>query len=155
MNSRARQSSVLLVIFVRFLVFAAPTSQLGSLNSAHLLRPPLSWLHLLHSPYFVGAEPRYADVILSLQHHLQITGFEGGAVAELSELACGRDQVVHKVICELQKDLIVLVCILWRERGMEYVPLRLQTSAARLAQVRKLLERARSISSSTRVGHLR
>ena len=112
MNSRARQFSVLLVIFVRFLVFAAPTGQLGSLNSAHLLCPPLSWLHLLHSPYFVGAEPRNSDVVLSLQHHLQITGFKGGAVAELGELACGCDQVVHEVICELQKDLIVLVCIL-------------------------------------------
>ena len=112
MNSGARQFSVLLVIFVRFLVFAAPTSQLGSLHSAHLLCPPLGWLHLFHSPYFVGAEAGNADVVLSLQHHLQVTGFEGGAVAKLGELACGRDQVVHEVICELQKDLIVLVCIL-------------------------------------------
>ena len=80
-------------------------SQLRSLNRTHLVRP--SWCGLWPSrrAHLVGREARDANIVLPLEHHLNVTRFESGAATELAEFAGCGDEIVDKIIGNLEEDL--------------------------------------------------
>ena len=48
------------------------SSDLGSLDRTHLLRPALRRLDLLHRSQLVRCEAGHSDVVVALQHNLDV-----------------------------------------------------------------------------------
>jgi hypothetical protein len=89
------------------------TRQLRRLDGCHLMRPALRRLRPPRGAHLIGREARNANVVLPLENHLDVTGLEGGAAAQLTELASRGDEVVDEVIGDLKEDLWteVLGCV--------------------------------------------
>ncbi len=55
-----------------------PASDLSGLHRAHLLRPPLGGLKLLHSADLVRSIAWHADVVVAFKDKLDIAYLQGG-----------------------------------------------------------------------------
>ena len=88
---------------------ASTASKLRSLDCTHLLRPTGGRLGTTHSSNLVAAEARDADVVLALEDELEIADVEGGGAAEFGEATRGGDEIVDKVVCDLEEYLMEVV----------------------------------------------
>lgn len=136
MHPHSRGCSVLYII-------VTPSSNiilahdLGSLNGIHLLRPARRRLELAHRPDLVQTVARHADIVVALQHDLDVADVEGRIGPDLGQPAGRSDDVIHKVVGEVQNGLNVrLVCLSARSSRSRLrppnSPLRRPASAHRL-----------------------
>lgn len=81
------------------------SSNFSSLNSTQLLSPTRSRLRFFDGTQLVGSVARHADVIVALENELEISKFEGRRLAEFCEAAGCDNDLVDKVISDLEKGL--------------------------------------------------
>lgn len=79
--------------------------ELRSLHSAEFLRPSLGRLYLPDGTQLVRCVTRHADVVVALEDKLNVSELEGGGLAELCKTASSYDNLINKVICDLEKSL--------------------------------------------------
>lgn len=80
-------------------------SNLGRLNSRHLLCPTLRRLRFLDGTEVIGGKTRDAHVVVPFEDELDVTEFEGRGGAEFGEAAgCGY-HVVDEVVGHLEDKL--------------------------------------------------
>jgi hypothetical protein len=78
---------------------------LGRVDRFHLVHPTCCWHDLAHGTHFVGSVARNADVVVALEDELEIADVKLGRLAQLAELARAADDVVDKVVSELEDRL--------------------------------------------------
>jgi hypothetical protein len=77
----------------------------GRIDRFHLVHPTCCWHDLPHSTHFIRSVARDADVVVALEDELEIANVELGRLAELAEFAGATDDVVDKVVGELEDRL--------------------------------------------------
>ena len=69
------------------------------------MRPALRRLWTPRSAHLIRREARNANVVLPLEHHLDVAWLKRRAAAELAQLAGCSDQVIDKIVGDLKEDL--------------------------------------------------
>lgn len=77
----------------------------SSLNSAEFLGPALRRLDLLDRTCFICRVARDADVVVAFENQLNVAEFEGRRLAEPRHAASTCDNLIDKVVCDLEKSL--------------------------------------------------
>jgi len=85
------------------------THDFGGLHSIHLLRPSRRGLELPDRPDLVQAVSRHTNIVITFQNDLYIADIEGRVGANLGEAASRGDDIVDKVIGELQHGLVIVL----------------------------------------------
>lgn len=79
--------------------------ELRRLHRAEFLRPSLGRLYLPDGTQLVRRVTRHANVVVALEDKLNVSELEGGGLAELCKTASSYDNLINKVICDLEKSL--------------------------------------------------
>ena len=74
-------------------------------DGVHLLQKRRARLHLAYGPDLVRCVTRDADIIVALEHELDVADLEGGRVAQLGQLAGRGDDVVGELVGECEDGL--------------------------------------------------
>lgn len=88
-----------------YILLVLTLSDLGSLDSRHLLSPALGRLRLLDSAEVIGREARDTHVVVALEDELNIAQLEGRGRAQLCETTGLGDDFVDEVVCHLEDEL--------------------------------------------------
>lgn len=78
---------------------------LRRVDCLHLIHPSGCWNDLPHRAHLIGCITRNANIIAALENVLNVANIQLGAVAELGEFAGIRNDIIYKVIGELQDRL--------------------------------------------------
>jgi hypothetical protein len=81
------------------------TSNLGSLNSAHLRDPSCRRLNLADGTDLIGGISRDADIVATLKSELDVTDLEELATAFLGVLAGCLKDLINEVVGDLEDRL--------------------------------------------------
>lgn len=88
-----------------YLKVRLPAHDLGRIDRLHLVHPTCSWHDLAHGAHFIRCVAGDADVVVALEDELEVADVELGRFAQLAKLACAADDVVDKVVGELEDGL--------------------------------------------------
>jgi hypothetical protein len=86
-----------------------PTHDLGRVDGLHLVHPSRSGNNLPDGTHLIRGVTRDTDVVVALEHVLDVADVELGRVAQLGELACTADNVVDKIVGKLENSLYLLM----------------------------------------------
>lgn len=87
------------------LVCAFPTCEFGSIDCSNFLGPRRGRLNLSDRPQLIRRVARNPKVVIAFEDKLDVAYFELCGAAKLCKLTCGGHNVVHKLICYIEKGL--------------------------------------------------
>jgi hypothetical protein len=78
---------------------------LGRIHRLHFVDPARRRHDFAHGAHLVGRVAGDANVVVALEHELDIADVELRRLAQFGQFACGADDVVDKVVGELEDGL--------------------------------------------------
>lgn len=86
-----------------------PAHDFGRVDRLHLVHPTGSWHDLAHGAHFIRSVAWDADVVIALEDELEVADVELRRFAQLAKLAGAADDIVYKIVCELEDGLVCLL----------------------------------------------
>jgi hypothetical protein len=86
-------------------IIRLPTHHLGGVDGAHLVMPRRGWVDAPDDARLVERVAGDADVVIALEHRLDVANLERRVRAELGKLAGRGDDVVDELVGELKEGL--------------------------------------------------